>query len=85
MKTFLKVLLVLLAAMLLLKLVPLTLGIGIVLAVFLAGSLLAGLGAVALILLVALALAAALAPVWLPALAAFGIWMAWKKWHRTPA
>jgi hypothetical protein len=72
-KTFLKVVLVLVAALIAIRLLPVTLaiGCGLGLAVLVIAGL--GLSAVAVALVVVIALAAVLAPIWLPLLAIIGI------------
>jgi hypothetical protein len=62
MKTFLKIFLLVLLALVALKLLPLTLALGCVMAIVLAGLVMLGLGA-----------AVVLSPIWVPALVITGI------------
>jgi len=73
MKTFLKVLLYVAVAMVAIKLLPLTLALGIILALVIGFGVFVGFSMLAVLLGVGLAVVAALAPIWLPALAVVGI------------
>jgi hypothetical protein len=83
-KTFLKVLLIVALAIVAIKLLPLTLAAGCILAVGVAILAAVGVSVVALGLLVSLAIVALLAPVWLPVLALIGIIALVKRHRRTP-
>jgi hypothetical protein len=82
MKTFLKVLIVLLVALLALKLLPVLLGLGIALIAVLALAAVLGLGAAGVLLGLALGLVALLSPIWLPVLAIVGLVALWEKLER---
>jgi hypothetical protein len=73
MNTFLKIALFLVLAIVAIKLFPLTLALGIILALALGGAIFVGFSVIAAILVVTLAAVAALAPIWLPALVVVGI------------
>lgn len=73
MKTFLKVVLLLIAAVVAVKLLPLTLGLGILLGVALVALAAVGVSALALILGLGVVLVAVLSPIWIPVLAIFGL------------
>jgi hypothetical protein len=73
MKTTLKVLLLVVLAVVAIKLLPLTLGLGFAAGFFLVGLLVTGLSLVAAIAVLGLILAAALAPIWIPVLVVAGI------------
>ena len=73
MKTFLKVVLLVIAAVIAVKLLPLTLGLGILLGVSIVGLAAVGVSALALILGLGLVLAAVLSPIWIPVLAIVGL------------
>jgi hypothetical protein len=73
MKTFLKVLLVLIVTIIAVKLLPLTIALGFALGLALVVVAALGLSAIAILICVALALAALLSPIWLPILALFGL------------
>jgi hypothetical protein len=79
MNTFLKIILFLVLAIVAIKLFPLTLALGIVLALTIGCAAFVGFSVVAAVLVVALAAVAALAPIWLPALAVIGIIALCKK------
>lgn len=79
MNTFLKILLFLVLAIIAIKLFPLTLAIGVILALALGGAVFVGFSVIAALLVVALAVVAALAPIWLPALAIVGVIALFKK------
>ena len=85
MKTFLKVLLIIAVAIVAVKLLPITLVLGCLLAAGMA--VLAGLGVatVAISACLALALVALLSPIWLPVLAVIGLVMLVKRSSRTTA
>ncbi len=73
MKTFLKVLLLVIVALIAIKLLPLTIGLGFVLGLLLVGLAAVGVSLVAGVSVVALALAAVLAPIWVPILLLVGL------------
>jgi hypothetical protein len=79
MNTFLKIILFLVLAVVAIKLFPLTLALGIILALMLGSAVFVGFSVVAAVLVVALALVAALAPIWLPALVVVGVIALLKK------
>lgn len=79
MNTFLKVLLILIAAVLLVKLLPLAFGLAVFLGVVIAIAAIVGLGAAGVVICVALGLVILLSPVWLPVLAVVGLIALWKK------
>ncbi len=85
MKTFLKVVLLVVAAVVAVKLLPLTLAFGFVLGLLLVGLLVLGLSLVAVVLIAAVALAAVLAPIWIPVLAIVGLITLIKKLSAKPA
>ena len=66
MKSFIKFLLIVIIAVLAVKLLPLTFALGCILAVAVLGMFALGLSAMAILLVVAIALAAILSPVWIP-------------------
>jgi hypothetical protein len=72
-KTFLKIALIVLAALLAIKLLPLTLAAGFFLAAVALLILVVGASAAAVLFCVAVILAAALSPIWLPVLAVIGL------------
>lgn len=72
MKTFLKVLLLVVVALVAIKLLPLTIGLGFATGLLLVGLVMAGLSLLAGLAVVALVLGALLAPVWIPALLLVG-------------
>lgn len=72
-KTFLKVLLLVIVALIAIKLLPLTIGLGFVLGLLLVGLAAVGVSLVAGVSVVALALAAVLAPIWVPILLLVGL------------
>jgi hypothetical protein len=82
MKTFLKVLLVVILAMVAIKLLPATFALGCILAVGLAILAAVGVSVLAIGLYVALAIVALLSPIWLPILAIVGIIALIKRWRR---
>lgn len=73
MKTFLKVVLLVIAAVIAVKLLPLTLGLGILLGVSIVGLAAVGVSALALILGLGVVLVAVLSPIWIPVLAIVGL------------
>jgi hypothetical protein len=73
MKTFLKVLLIVVAAIVAVKLLPVALVFGCVAAFLLAALAVLGVSLAALALVAALVVAALLSPVWLPVLAVVGV------------
>lgn len=73
MKTFLKVLLLVLVALIAIKLLPLTIGLGFVFGLLLVGLLAAGLSLLGGVAVLALVLAAVLAPIWIPVLLLVGL------------
>jgi hypothetical protein len=79
MNTFLKIALFLVLAIVAIKLFPLTLALGIILALALGGAIFVGFSVIAAILVVTLAAVAALAPIWLPALVVVGIIALFRK------
>jgi hypothetical protein len=79
MNTFLKIALFLVLAIVAIKLFPLTLALGIILALALGGAIFVGFSVIAAILVVTLAAVAALAPIWLPALVVVGIVALFRK------
>lgn len=85
MNSFLKIFLLVLAAIIAVKLVPVTLALGAVLGLLVVGLLLCGLSLVAVVAVAALALAAVLAPVWIPALVILGLIALVKRFGSRPA
>jgi hypothetical protein len=85
MKTFWKVLLLTVLAVIAIKLLPVTVALGFVLGFLLVAlaalgvSILAGLGVIAVIV------AAVLAPIWIPVLAVVGLIALIKRWRRPAA
>lgn len=73
MNTFLKVVLLVLAAVIAVKLLPFVFGLGCLLAGLLLGGLAFGISAVAAFLACMIAIVAVLAPIWLPILALVGL------------
>lgn len=73
MKSLLKVVLLLIAAVIAVKLLPLTLGLGILLGISLVGLAAVGVSVIALLLGLAVALVAMLSPIWIPVLAIVGL------------
>ena len=73
MKTFFKVLLILIAALVAVKLLPVALVIGCIVAVPVGLLAILGVSLVGVIVVAALVMAAVLSPVWLPVLAVVGI------------
>jgi hypothetical protein len=72
-KTFLKVVLLVLAAVIALKFLPLVFGVGCLLAALLLGGIAFGVSAVAAFVACVIAVLAVLAPIWLPLLALVGL------------
>lgn len=85
MNTFLKVVLLLLAAVIAVKLLPLTLAVGCIFAVALGIFALVGMSLVAALICLGLLLGAVLAPIWIPVLAVIGLVALIKRCHRAPA
>jgi hypothetical protein len=79
MKTFLKILLFVVLAIVAIKLFPLTLALGIIMAGAVGAALFVGFSVIAVILGLLLAMVAALAPIWLPALAIVGVIALFRK------
>lgn len=73
MKTFLKVLLLVVVALVAIKLLPLTIGLGFVAGLLLVGLMAAGLSLLAGIAVLAVVLGAVLAPIWIPVLLIVGL------------
>lgn len=73
MKTFFKVLLLVVVALIAIKLLPLTIGLGFVAGLVVVGLIAAGLSVIAGVAVLTVALAAVLAPVWIPALLLVGL------------
>ncbi|MSU70580.1 MAG: hypothetical protein EXS39_07385 [Opitutaceae bacterium] len=73
MNTFLKILLFAVLAVVAIKLFPLTLALGIILALMVAVAIFVGFSVITATFCVALAMVAVLAPIWLPALAVVGL------------
>lgn len=85
MNTYLKIFLLVLAAIVAVKLLPLTLGLGFLLGLLLVGLVAFGLSLVGIVLLAAIALGAASAPLWIPALLVVGVIALIKKLGSKPA
>lgn len=87
MKTFLKILLLVSVALVAIKLLPLTIGVGFAVGLLLVGLVMAGLSLLAGIAVIGLALGAVLAPVWIPALLLVGLIVLIRRMTRksTPA
>jgi hypothetical protein len=73
MKSFLKIFLLVVLALVAIKLLPLTIALGCMLALAVGGLLVVGVSAFAAVLGVAIAVVAALAPLWIPVLAIVGL------------
>jgi hypothetical protein len=84
-KTFFKVLLLVIAAVIAVKLLPLTLGLGCLLGLALVALLAVGVSVFALLAGLAVFLVAVLAPIWLPVLAIIGLVALIKRANRRPA
>jgi hypothetical protein len=84
MNTFVKVVLLGVAAIIALKLLPLTLALGCVLAAGFFGLVAVGVSAIAALLGAAIVFAAVSSPVWLPVLVAVGIIALCKRGGRPP-
>ena len=84
MKTFLKVLLLLVLAIVAVKLLPITLAAGFVAGLVLVALAVLGLSVVAGILTLVGVAAVVLAPVWIPVLALIGLIALVKRMRRTP-
>jgi hypothetical protein len=85
MNTFLKVVLLLLAAVIAVKLLPLTLALGCIFAVALGIFALVGISMVAALICLGLLLAAVLSPIWIPLLVVIGLIALTKRCTRAPA
>jgi hypothetical protein len=85
MNTFLKVFLLVVAAVVAVKLLPLTLGLGFLLGLLLIGLLGVGLSLVAVVVVAVVGLAAVLAPIWIPVLAIVGLVALIRKLSAKPA
>jgi hypothetical protein len=84
MKTSLKIVLLLLAAVIAVKLLPVTLGLGILLGISLVGLVALGVSVIASLLGLACVVVAVLSPIWIPVLAVFGIIALIKRSRREP-
>lgn len=73
MKTFLKILLLVVVAVLAVKMLPLTLALGFLLGIALVAMAVLGLSALAVVLGTCILMAALLSPIWLPILALVGV------------
>ena len=85
MNTFVKVLLLVVAAIVAVKLLPLTFALGCVLGLLVMGLLLLGLSLVAVTLVAGVALVSVLAPIWVPVLLVVGLIALIKKLSAKPA
>ena len=85
MNPFLKIILILVAVVIAVKLLPLTLALGCIFAAALAVFALVGVSLVAALLCLGLLLAALLSPIWIPLLAVVGLIALIKRSHRAPA
>ncbi|MBI4623982.1 MAG: hypothetical protein HY736_12300 [Verrucomicrobia bacterium] len=85
MNPFLKIILILVAAVIAVKLLPLTLALGCIFAAALAVFALVGVSLVAVLLCLGLLLAALLSPIWIPLLALVGLIALIKRGTRAPA
>ena len=83
MKTFLKVVLLVIAALVAIKMLPLIFGIGLVLGAAIVAVFAVGASAVATLLGAMLALAVILAPIWVPVLAVIGLVALFKNGTRS--
>lgn len=81
-KTFLKILLVVVAALVAIKLLPVTLALGFVLGLAVVGLAIAGLSVVAALAVGAIVVAAVLSPVWIPVLLIVGLIALVKRFSR---
>ncbi len=84
MNSFLKIFLLVVLALVAIKLLPLTLAVGCLLGLSLAGLMLVGVSALAGVLAVAVGLVAALAPLWIPVLAIVGLFAVIRRCSRRP-
>lgn len=82
MKTFLKVVFVVLAALIAIKLLPLTLALGVVLGFTVVALAAIGVSAIALFFGLAITVAAVLSPIWIPVLAVVGLIALLKRGNR---
>ena len=85
MKTFLKVVLLVIAAVIALKLLPLTFALGCLLALSLVGLAVLGVSVIALLLGLTVVLAAVLSPIWVPVLVVIGLIALLKRDGAKPA
>lgn len=86
MKTFLKVVLLLAVALIAIKLLPLTIGLGFAVGVALVGLMAVGLSLVAGVAAIALLAGAVLSPIWVPVLLVVGsIVLIKRSMRRTPS
>jgi hydrogenase/urease accessory protein HupE len=85
MKPFLKVLLLVVAALIAIKLLPLTVAVGCLVALLLAGLAFVGVSVLALVVGLGIVIAAVLAPIWVPVLAVVGIIALIKRTSHRPA
>lgn len=85
MNTFLKILLLLVAAVIAVKLLPVTLALGCIFALALGIFALVGMSVVAAAICLGLLLGAVLAPIWIPVLAVIGLIALIKRCNRAPA
>lgn len=81
MKTFLKIALIIFAALVAIKLLPLTLAAGCIIGGAAVIALVVGVSAAAVLLCVAAALIAVLSPIWLPVVAVLGVVSLCRKRH----
>ena len=72
-KTFFKVVLILIAAVIAVKLLPITIALGIALGLAAVGLAIAGVSIVAVLMVAAIVLAAILSPIWVPVLLLVGL------------
>jgi hypothetical protein len=85
MNKFLKILLLVVAAVVAVKLLPLTLALGFLLGLLLVGLLVLGLSLVGVVFVAAIALGAISAPLWIPLLVVVGLIALIKKLSAKPA
>ena len=82
MNSFLKIFLLVLLALVAVKLLPLTLAVGCVLGLAAAGLVIVGVSALAGMIAIAVGIVAALAPLWIPVLAIVGLMAVIKRCSR---
>lgn len=82
MKSFLKIFLLVLLALVAIKLLPLTLAVGCVLGLAAVGLVIVGVSALAGMVAIAVGIVAALAPLWIPVLAIVGLMAVIKRCGR---